>query len=393
MDLSGKNVVIGVTGGIAVYKMCEVVSTLRKRGADVFVVMTKNATQFVSPLTFETLSNHRVISDTFDRDFEWEVEHVSLAKKADVFVVAPCTANVAGKLASGIADDFLTTTAMAMKCPILIAPAMNVNMISSPAYQNNEKILRERGYKFIEPGCGFLACGDIGRGRLAEPEDIVDAVERALFPKRDLEGKTVLVTAGATAEPIDPVRFITNRSSGKMGVSIAQAAINRGAKVILIAGKVAVDLPQNAETELVNTTKEMFDAVMANLPRADIIIKAAAPADYSVKYTDSKIKSDTLTLKLTKNPDIAKAVGEKKGDKILVVFSAETENLIANATKKLASKHADMVVANDVTKAGAGFDVDTNVVTIITAKGAKDYPMMTKKALADVILDEATALK
>ncbi len=392
MNLKGKNVVIGVTGGIAVYKMCEVVSSLRKRGADVFVVMTKNATEFVSPLTFETLSNNRVVTDMFDRDREWEVEHISLAKKADVFVVAPATANFVGKFASGIADDFLTTTVMATKAPVLLAPAMNTGMMTSKAYEKNENELKERGVNFIYGGTGFLACGDTGKGRLAEPSTIVEAIENILFPVRDLEGKTVMVTAGATREPIDPVRFITNRSSGKMGIAIANSALKRGANVILIKGFTSVSPDDGVEIVNVETTADMYNAVMSNLDKADIIIKSAAPADYKVNVADQKIKSETLTLEFVKNPDIAQAVGKIKGNKKLVVFSAETENLYENATKKLIKKNADMVVANDVTKQGAGFDVDTNIASFITKNGVEELPIMTKAELADKILDKVQSI-
>jgi phosphopantothenoylcysteine decarboxylase/phosphopantothenate--cysteine ligase len=392
MNLKGKNVVIGVTGGIAVYKMCEVVSSLRKRGADVFVVMTKNATEFVSPLTFETLSNNRVVTDMFDRDREWEVEHISLAKKADIFVVAPATANFVGKFASGIADDFLTTTVMATKAPILLAPAMNTGMMTSPSYEKNESVLKERGVNFVYGDSGFLACGDMGKGRLADPRLIVDTIEEILFPVRDLEGKTVMVTAGATREPIDPVRFITNRSSGKMGIAIANSALKRGANVILIKGFTSVNPDEGVEVVNVETTADMYEAVMNNLDKADIIIKSAAPADYKVKMAEQKIKSETLTLEFVKNPDIAQAVGKIKGSKKLVVFSAETENLFENATKKLIKKNADMVVANDVTKQGAGFDVDTNIASFITKDGVEELPIMTKTELADRILDKVQSI-
>lgn len=389
MNLSGKNAVVCVTGGIAAYKTCHVVSSLRKAGARVFVVMTKNATEFVTPLTFETLSGNRVVVDTFDRDFEWEVEHVSLAKKADIFIVAPMTADFAAKLARGIADDFASTTALAMKCPMLLAPAMNVNMITAEAYEENEKILRDRGAYFVESGSGFLACGDVGRGRMAEPEQIVKAAFDILVPKPDYDGKTVLVTAGGTSEPIDPVRFITNRSSGKMGVAIASKALDRGAKVILVAGNITVPVPDGIERIDVTTTQEMYDAVLGNLDRADIVVKAAAPADYAVeKISDKKIKSDELTLRLKKNPDIAAAVGKIKGDKKLVIFSAETDDCEANARGKLQKKNADMVVLNDVTKKGAGFNADTNIVTVITRETKKDFGLLEKTALADLLLDE-----
>lgn len=389
MNLSGKNAVVCVTGGIAAYKTCHVVSSLRKAGARVFVVMTKNATEFVTPLTFETLSGNRVVTDTFDRDFEWEVEHVSLAKKADIFIVAPMTADFAAKLARGIADDFASTTALAMKCPMLLAPAMNVNMITAEAYEENEKILRGRGAHFVESGRGFLACGDVGKGRMAEPDEIVKAAFDILIPKPDYDGKTVLVTAGGTSEPIDPVRFITNRSSGKMGVAIAAKALGRGAKVILVAGNISVPVPDGIERIDVTTTEEMYDAVLGNLDRADVVIKAAAPADYKVaKVSDKKIKSDELTLKLKKNPDIAAAVGKIKGDKKLVIFSAETNDCEANARAKLKKKNADMVVLNDVTKKGAGFNTDTNVVTVITRDDEKEFGLLDKTVLADLLLDE-----
>lgn len=393
MKLDGKNIVIGVTGGIAAYKVCYVVSALKKSGANVFVIMTKNATEFVRPLTYETLSGNRVIVDTFDRDFEWEVEHVSLAKKADLFLVAPCTADFAGKLSGGIADDFLSTTAMAMKCPIVLAPAMNTNMLTSSAYKANEAVLRSRGVLFIEPGSGHLACGDDGKGRLAEPDEIVRFVTDVLLPKQDYEGKTVLVTAGGTSETIDPVRFITNRSSGKMGVAIAEKAAMRGANVILVAGNISVPVPSGIRRADVSTTAEMYDAVMKYLPEADYIVKAAAPADYAVEAcSDKKIKAETLTLKLKKNPDIAAAVGKIKGDKKLIIFSAETDNCDKNAREKMAKKNADMVVLNDVTKPGAGFNTDTNIVTIITKSTKEELPVMEKSALADILLDRIIEL-
>lgn len=393
MNLKGKTVVIGVTGGIAAYKVCYVVSALKKMGASVHVAMTKNATEFVTPLTFETLSGNRTVVDTFDREFEWEVEHVSLAKKADIFVVAPCSADFAGKLACGIADDFLSTTAMAMKCPIVLVPAMNTNMLSSKAYQNNERILRERGMLILDSADGYLACGDVGKGRMPEPEVIVDFVVKTLMPKADYAGKTVLITAGGTSEPIDPVRFITNRSSGKMGIALAQKALDRGAEVILVTGSISVPVPDGAERISVTTTQEMYEAVMANLNRADIVIKSAAPSDYKVEsVADQKIKGDKITLTLTKNPDIASAVGQQKGDKKLIVFSAETNDCEKNAREKLIKKNADMAVLNDVTKPGAGFNVDTNEVTLITKTAQEQLPIMEKTVLADVLLDRIIKL-
>lgn len=393
MNLKGKNIVVGVTAGIAAYKVCYVVSALKKASAEVFVVMTENATQFVRPLTFETLSGNRVIVDTFDRDFEWEVEHVSLAKKADLFLVAPCTADFAGKLANGIADDFLSTTAMAMKCPVVLAPAMNTNMITSAAYMENERVLKERGVLTVESASGYLACGDVGKGRMAEPDEIVDFVKKILIPNPDYANKTVLVTAGGTSEPIDPVRFITNRSSGKMGIAIAQKALARGAKVILITGNISVPVPEGAERINVSTTAEMYDAVMANMKYADVIIKAAAPSDYSVKnYSDNKIKGESITLTLKKNPDIAAAAGKIKGDKKLVIFSAETNDCEKYAREKLLAKNADLAVLNDVTQAGAGFNSDTNIVTFITKDTVEHIPKTEKTVIADMLLDRILKL-
>lgn len=390
MDLKGKCVLVGVTGGIAVYKVCELVSSLKKQGAEVHVAMTRNATEFVSPLTFETLSNNRVVVDTFDRNREWEVEHVSLAKKADVCVIAPCTADFAGKLASGIADDFLSTTVMACTCPVLLAPAMNTNMLGSQAYRANEKTLAERGVLFVPTESGLLACGDRGDGRLADPKRIEKAVIDLLYPKKDLEGKTVLVTAGGTIEPIDPVRYICNRSSGKMGIALAKAAADRCAHVILVCGNVSVDAGDKRFERIdVTTTEEMYEAVIENCGRADIIIKAAAPCDFrSSSVCGQKIKADgSITLDLEKTPDIAAAVGKIKGDRKLVVFAAETNDAEKNARVKLKKKNADMVVLNDVTKAGAGFGTDTNIATLITENAAEPLPLMSKSALADIILD------
>ena len=390
--LKGKTVVVGVCGGIAAYKVCSLVSMLKKAEADVHVVMTENAARFVTPLTFETLSKNRVVCDMFNRNFTWEVEHVSLAKKADLFVIAPCTANVMAKYACGIADDFLTTTLLAAACPVLIAPAMNTNMYFAPATVKNRETLQNRGCLFVDAQSGRLACGDSGKGRLAEPEDIFERIEDILNPKIDFNGKTVLITAGATREPIDPVRFISNRSGGKMGLALCNAVKRRGGKVILVAG--VMSLPPCGYDELieVQTTRDMYDAVMKNVERCDIVIKAAAPSDYATVFTEQKIKSNSLTLKLNKNPDIAKAVGEVKGGRKLVVFCAETQNLIENARKKLVSKNADIVVPNDVTLEGAGLDTDTNIATLITKDKELDCPKMAKTALADIILDEICRL-
>ena len=393
--LESKNVLVAVTGGIACYKACGLVSALKKAGACVNVVMTAHAAEFVAPLTFETLSANPVACDMFAPKEHWEVEHVSLAKKADLVIIAPATANVLDKLAAGIADDMLTTTLLATKAKVLACPAMNTAMYENEAVQSAINTLKARGYEFLEPESGLLACGDVGKGRMCEPEEIYAKALDMLMPKRDYAGKTVLVTAGATREDIDGVRFISNYSSGKMGIEIAKAVKNRGGRVILVAGFVTAKIPAYIdETVSVKSTCDMYDAVMSKVGECDFVIKAAAPADYRVeKVADDKIKDSEVTLELTKNPDIAKAVGKVKGDKKLVVFCAEKRELIERAKGKLKSKNADMVVANDVTKEGAGFDVDTNIATLITKDGkVRDCELMTKAALADVILDELIAL-
>lgn len=389
--LSNFNILLGVSGGIACYKSCEIVSRLKKLNAGVDVVMTEHATQFVSPLTFETLSNRPVVSDMFNREREWEVSHIALAKKADLCIIAPATANVISKLAEGIADDMLTTTYLALRCPIIIAPAMNTNMYENPVIQANIAKLASSGAIIVDSTSGRLACGDVGKGKMAEPVDIVAKAVEVLCPKRDYEGKSVLVTAGATRENIDGVRFITNRSSGKMGIEIAKAAKRRGAKVVLVKGLVQVGVPDYIDKVIsVETTEEMYKAVMDNYADCDAIIKAAAPSDYRPEENiKDKLKGESITLKLVKNPDIAKAVGKVKGERKLVVFCAETRQLMESAMKKLADKNADMVVANDVTEKGAGFDCDTNIVTIAKKDGfLQSYPVMPKSQVADVILDE-----
>ena len=389
--LSNFNVLLGVSGGIACYKACEVVSRLKKLNAGVDVVMTKHATEFVAPLTFETLSNRPIVSDMFSREREWEVEHIALAKKADLCIIAPATANIISKLAEGIADDMLTTTYLALKCPVIIAPAMNTNMYENPVIKANLEKLRKSGVIVVDSAEGRLACGDVGKGKMAEPLDIVAKAVEVLCPKRDYAGKRVLVTAGATRENIDGVRFITNRSSGKMGIEIAKAAVKRGAEVVLVKGLVQVGVPSYiSKVVAVESTEQMYEAVMANYKDCDVIIKAAAPSDYrpKKKITD-KLKGEEITLELVKNPDIAKAVGKEKGERKLVVFCAETRELMESAMKKLADKNADMVVANDVTMQGAGFDSDTNIVTIAKKDGfLKSYPVMPKSQVADIILDE-----
>lgn len=393
--LKGKTIILGVTGCIAAYKACEIVSSLRKKGADVEVIMTPHAARFVQPLSFETLSGNRVITDLFDRDNEFEVEHVALAKKADLFVVAPATANTIGKIAGGIADDMLTTTIMACGAPKVICPAMNTGMYENRSNLKNIEKLKKQGMHIVGPDEGRLACGDVGKGRMAEPELIVKTIEDILVPNPDYEGIRVLVTAGSTEEKIDGVRYITNHSSGKMGMAVAKAAAARGADVILVAGRMSVPVPDGFEKVVrVKSTADMLEAVMENYGSCSYVVMAAAPADYRVKnFSIRKIKAQEIELQFEKTPDISRAVGEAKGDRKLVIFSAETEDLIANARRKLEAKNADMVVANDVTLEGAGFNVDTNIVSIITRGGEPaDYGLMPKTELAEIILDKMLEL-
>lgn len=392
--LQGKTVLVGVCGGIAAYKVCGLVSKLVQNGAAVHVMMTRNATEFVAPLSFETLSKNRVVVDTFDRNFTWEVEHVSLAKKADAVVIAPATANVIAKLACGIADDFLTTTVLACNSPIIVAPAMNTAMMNNVVTKHNIDVLKERGFSMVYGGSGYLACGDVGNGRMAEADELYARICALFERKTDLEGKTVLVTAGATCAEIDPVRFICNRSSGKMGYNIALAAYERGANVVFIKGRTdKFDIPSAWTSVSVDTTSQMADAVKEHTGETDLFVMAAAPCDYETDKAPQKIKSGELVLKLKKAPDIAAWVGEnKRKDAKLVIFAAETENCVDNAVAKLDKKHADMAVLNDVTAAGAGFDVDTNVVTLITHKDKQSVPLMKKRELADVILDKISSL-
>lgn len=389
--LSGKNIVIGISGGIAVYKVCSVVRGFKKLGANVDVIMTEHATEFVAPLTFETLSGRPVVSDMFARGGHWDVEHVSLAKKADLFLVCPATANIIGKFADGIADDMLSTTLMATKAPVVVCPAMNVNMYNSPSFKQNLNTLIERGVKVVNAESGYLACGDVGEGRLAEPQEIVDFCTQILSPKYDLCGKTVLVTCGATLEKLDDARFISNFSSGKMGAAIIECALNRGATVKAVVARHTAPIDPRAEITEVQTTNQMLDAVLSLAPSVDAFIMAGAPCDYRPEtFSESKIKSQDLTIKFVKNPDVAAAVGKIKGDKFLCVFSAETDNGVANATAKLVKKNADLAVLNDV-KHNDVFGSDTNTVTFITKDGSVvDYPTLDKRAVADLILDKAS---
>ena len=391
-------VVLGVTGGIAVYKACELLRLLQKRGIDVFVVMTQNACRFVAPLTFETLSGHPVAVDTFDRPQTWEVEHIALAKRADLFLIAPATANIMGKMACGIADDMLSTTVMATRAPVLVAPAMNTGMWENAAVQQNVKTLRARGVEIVAPVSGHLACGDNGAGKL---EDVAVIAERAcglLFAKKDMEGLRVMVTAGPSREALDPVRYISNRSSGKMGYAIAQAAQKRGAEVTLLSGPVAIEAPQGVKLVPFTTTQELLDRASELAQEQDLLIQAAAPADYRAEeIAPQKIKKqggEPMTFTLVENPDVAATLGKaKRSGQVFVGFAAETNDVLAHARDKLARKNLDMIVANDVTRPGAGFDVDTNIVTLITKDGQEALPMMSKAEAAQGILDRALALR
>ena len=391
-------VVLGVTGGIAVYKACELLRLLQKRGIDVFVVMTQNACRFVAPLTFETLSGHPVAVDTFDRPQTWEVEHIALAKRADLFLIAPATANIMGKMACGIADDMLSTTVMATRAPVLVAPAMNTGMWENAAVQQNVKTLRARGVEIVAPVSGHLACGDSGAGKLEDVEVIAERACEMLFAKKDMEGLRVMVTAGPSREALDPVRYISNRSSGKMGYAIAQAAQKRGAEVTLLSGPVAIEAPLGVKLVPFTTTQELLDRASELAREQDLLIQAAAPADYRAKeIAPQKIKKqggEPMTFTLVENPDVAATLGKaKRSGQVFVGFAAETNDVLAHAKDKLTRKNLDMIVANDVTRPGAGFDVDTNIVTLITKDGQEALPMMSKAEVAQRILDRALALR
>lgn len=389
--LKDKNIVIGVTGGIAAYKAADVVSRLKKLGANVYVIMTKHAVEFVGPLTFQSISQNYVVTEMFEDPKTWDVEHIALAKRADLFLIVPTTANVVGKIAGGIADDMLTTTVMATEAPVFMALAMNTKMYENPIFKDNLKKLLHYGYHIIEPGSGRLACGDVGAGKLADPESIVSEVIRYFTKSQKLKGKKILVTAGPTQEPIDPVRYISNRSSGKMGYAIATEALKEGAEVVLVSGPTNLTPPAGVTFKSVTTTKEMFDAVMAEAD-ADVIIKAAAPSDYRPEHAEiEKIKKndDPITLKMVKNPDILRTLGEQKHKQLLIGFAAETQNLEMYALKKLEEKNLDMIVANNVKSEGAGFDVDTNIVTIFEKNGrSTSYDCMNKSEVARIIIDK-----
>ncbi|HOA97301.1 MAG TPA: bifunctional phosphopantothenoylcysteine decarboxylase/phosphopantothenate--cysteine ligase CoaBC [Acetivibrio saccincola] len=408
--LKGKTAVVGVCGGIAAYKAVEVVSRLKKLGLDVNVIMTKNAAEFVDSLTFRSISNNPVTIGMFDEPQYWDIGHISLANKADFIVVVPATANIIGKVAGGIADDMLSTTIMATRAPVIFVPAMNHNMYENPIVQSNIEKLKNLGYVFMEPASGLMACGTKGKGRLPEPSDIVKFIvdffesENAginelknTSVKKDLKDLSILVTAGPTREAIDPVRYITNRSSGKMGYAIAECALKRGAKVKIVSGPVNIPVPSGAEVENVISAREMYQKVMESYKDYDVLVMVAAVADYRCEeISQKKIKKsqEEMTIKLVKNPDIAKELGKVKDNRILVGFSAETDDVEKNALEKLQSKNMDMIVANDVTQEGAGFSTDTNIVKIIKGKEyIKSFPIMDKTKVADVILDEILLIR
>ena len=394
--LEGKTVLLGVTGSIAAYKIASLASALKKRHADVHVLMTENATNFINPITFETLTGNKCLVDTFDRNFQFQVEHVSIAKKADVVMIAPASANVIGKLAHGIADDMLTTTIMACKCKKFISPAMNTNMFENPVVQDNLKILEHYGYEVIAPANGYLACGDTGAGKMPEPETLLAYIERETACKKDLKGKKILVTAGPTQEAIDPVRYITNHSSGKMGYAIAKTAMLRGADVTLVSGHTAIEPPMFVNLVSVVTAKDMYEAVTSISNEQDIIIKAAAVADYRpANVSDEKVKKSEgqMSIELERTDDILKYLGEHKPTgQFLCGFSMETQNVIENSRAKLVKKNLDMVAANNVKVEGAGFQGDTNVLTLITREEEISLPLMTKEGAAGRLLDKILAM-
>ena len=391
--LKGKTVLLGVTGGIAAYKIANLASALVKLHADVNVIMTQNATNFINPITFESLTGNKCIVDTFDRNFKFKVEHIALAELADVFMIAPASANVIGKIANGIADDMLTTTFMACKKKKILAPAMNTNMYENPIVQDNIKKLKDYGMEIIEPATGYLACGTTGSGKLPDEKILLEYILREVAYEKDLSGKTVLVTAGPTREAIDPVRFISNHSTGKMGYAIARCASLRGARVILVSGPVSIEPPLFAELVPVVSAEDMYNAVMKYKYEADIIIKSAAVADYTpVTISSEKIKKQDgdMRIELKRTRDILKELGQsRRENQFICGFAMETENLIENAVKKLESKNVDMIVANSLKTEGAGFGTDTNVVTLITKDGKTELPLMSKDEVAMKILDAA----
>ena len=389
--LKGKTIILGISGSIAAYKIASLASALVKLQADVHVIMTKNATNFIYPITFETLTGNKCLVDTFDRNFDFSVEHVALAKKADVVLVAPASANVIAKMSHGLADDMLTTTMLACQCPKIVAPAMNTRMFRNSIVQDNIKLLKCYGMEVIEPASGYLACGDTGEGKMPEPEVLLQYILKAMVVKKDLEGLNILVTAGPTREALDPVRYITNRSTGKMGYAVAKAAAMRGAKVTLVSGPVEITPPPFVEVVDVVSAEDMFQAVTARSSKQDIIIKTAAVADYrpAVVATEKVKKKDgDMSIALERTKDILAHLGaNKKEGQFLCGFSMETENMLENSITKLVKKNLDMVIANNLKVEGAGFGTNTNVVTVITRKGGEQLPLMSKDDVADKILD------
>ena len=393
--LEGKTVVLGVTGSIAAYKIANLTSMLVKLHADVHVLMTKNATNFINPITFETLTNHKCLVDTFDRNFNYNIEHVALGDKADVVLVAPASANVIAKMAHGIADDMLTTTVLACRCKKIVAPAMNTNMYDNPVTQDNLEILRGYGMEVIEPDTGRLACNTVGKGKMPSEEVLLAHILQEIQYEKDLAGKKVLITAGATREAIDPVRYITNHSTGKMGYALAKIAMRRGADVTLITAPTNLPAPLFADVVPVVSAQEMFDAVKERAPKMDIIIKAAAVADYTpVSVSDEKIKKKDgdLSIPVERTPDILGTIGPKKTHQFLCGFSMETQNMVENSREKLVKKNVDMICANNLKQSGAGFGVDTNVITIITRSEITELPLQSKESAANAILDAAVRL-
>ena len=389
--LTGKTIVLGVTGSIAAYKIANLASMLVKLNADVHVIMTQNATHFITPMTFETLTNNKCIVDTFDRNFNFDVKHVSLAKRGDLFLVAPCTANVIGKVANGICDDMLTTTIMATKAPVLFSPAMNTGMWENPVLQDNLKKLQHYGYHVIEPVVGRLACGDTGSGKMPSEETLLEHILLHLAREKDLKGKRLLITAGPTQEAIDPVRFISNRSSGKMGYALAKMAVLRGAQVTLVSGPVSIAPFAGIETVAVRSAQQMFEAVSERSTDSDVVIMCSAVADYKpASYSEQKMKKsdNDMSIPLTRTQDILGWLGDhKQAGQVLVGFSMETENLIENSRQKLTKKHADLICANSIASEQTGFAVDTNKVTLITQENVTELPLCTKEETADLILD------
>ena len=395
--LKGKTILLGVTGSIAAYKAANLTSLLKKRGCDVHVIMTKNATNFINPITFETLTEHKCLIDTFDRNFQYNVEHIALAKKADGVLIAPASANIIGKMANGIADDMLTTTVMACTCPVILAPAMNTNMFRNPIVQDNMNKLRRFGYHIVQPATGLLACGDVGEGKMPEESLLIAAIEKEIACEKDMAGMNVLVTAGPTQESMDPVRYITNHSTGKMGYELAKAAMLRGANVTLVSGQTSLTPPPFVDVVKIKSAQDMFEAVTSRAPECDLVIKAAAVADYTpatVNEDKTKKKDGDMSIPLVRTQDILKYLGEhKKPGQQLCGFSMETRDMLENSRVKLEKKNADMIVANNLKVSGAGFGTDTNIVTLITRDNVEELPIMSKAEVAHAILDKLKAMR